>query len=65
MKGWRTVAVNALVFLAAFLPPLQDFIVSTFAESPETLVVVITSVLTVVNGLLRIITTTPIGKPDV
>ena len=53
---WRskTFWVNTLTLLAALIPPVQDFLVTSFALSPEILI----SILAGVNLVLRFISGT-------
>ena len=60
LKGWTTVLVNGGILAAtAFLEFLADVPLESLGISPTLAVVA----LTVINGLLRAVTSTPIGQP--
>jgi hypothetical protein len=59
LKGWRTVLINGgILAVAAFLQFLAGVPLEDLGVSPTVAVFL----LTVINGLLRAVTTTPMGK---
>lgn len=65
-KGWRTIVVNAFVALGAAVPSIVDYLVNggvNVAELvPAGMAVWIVPALSILNMVLRRITTTPMGK---
>lgn len=65
-KGWRTIFVNAAVAIGAVIPAIVDYIVGGSVDLaallPPGLSVYLIPALTILNMILRRMTTTPIGK---
>lgn len=65
-KGWRTIFVNIAVAIGAVIPAAIDYLIGGSVDLaellPPSLSIYLIPGLTVLNMILRRITTTPIGK---
>lgn len=62
LKGWRTVAVNTAMMLTIIIPPIQDWLVTTFENHPGWVAAIIAGLYTLANYVMRYLTDTPIGR---
>lgn len=67
LKGWRTILVNAGIIAAAFITQLNDYIHAIDLSSlgfDAHLTARVATGIAIVNILLRLITTTPVGQKE-
>jgi len=57
MKGWKTIIANGMLLLASLL---EGFDVINISEADQSTIVL--GIVAVVNIVLRLVTTTPVGK---